>query len=106
MLATPVQIADVRALRHFVHQAICDQNQLEMEAFQMTERMLTRRGQPCGILYCVHGPRSVKLTAVWETDRNTVLFYGSRGERQQQVPLAGPALRLHRATPQREPVAA
>lgn len=47
----------------------------------MTERILVRGGNPCGIFFCVHGPRSVKLTAIWETERNTILFYGSAGER-------------------------
>jgi len=40
-----------------------------------------RAGKPCGIYFCLHGPRATKFTAIWETDRNQVLFYGSRGER-------------------------
>jgi hypothetical protein len=47
----------------------------------VTERFLVRGRQPCGIFFCLHGPRSVKLTAIWETDRNTILFYSSSGER-------------------------
>ncbi len=47
----------------------------------MTERILTRSGKPCGIYFSLHGPRSVKLTAIWETEKNTVLFYASTGER-------------------------
>ena len=90
MLATPVQISNVRALRNYVYEYLCGQNQLEVGAFQMTERILIRQGKPCGMLYCLHGPRSVKLTAVWETDRNTILFYGSAGERQQHGQLVGP----------------
>jgi hypothetical protein len=31
--------------------------------------------------FCLHGPRATQFTAIWETDRNQVLFYGSRGER-------------------------
>jgi len=31
--------------------------------------------------FCLHGPRAVKFTAIWETDRNQILFYGSTGER-------------------------
>ncbi|MEM9656755.1 MAG: hypothetical protein AAF961_00205, partial [Planctomycetota bacterium] len=42
-------------------------------------------GQPCGIHFCLHGPRALKLTAIWETDRNTILFYGSRGERVRRT---------------------
>ncbi len=53
----------------------------------MTERILVRGGRPCGILFCLHGPRAVKLTAIWETDRNSVLFYSATGERMQRSQL-------------------
>jgi hypothetical protein len=47
----------------------------------MTERVLLRGGKPCGMYFCLHGPRATKFTAIWESDGNQVLFYGSRGER-------------------------
>lgn len=47
----------------------------------MSERVLVRGGQPCGVYFCIHGPRQVKFSAIWETDSNTILFYGSTGER-------------------------
>ena len=47
----------------------------------MSERVLTRGGKPCGIYFCLHGPRNVKYTAIWETDRDTILYYGCGGER-------------------------
>ena len=53
----------------------------------MTERILLRSGAPCGIYFCLHGPRSVKFTAIWETDRNTILFYNSNGERFHKTQL-------------------
>jgi hypothetical protein len=90
MPATTVRISNVQALRNYVYEYLCAHNQLEVGAFQMTEQILIRQGQPCGMLYCLYGPRSLKLTAVWETDRNTILFYGSAGERHQHVQLVGP----------------
>ena len=87
MQAEAIPIQDLRALREYVEKTICDQNELEVGAFAMTERILLRGGQPCGIYFCLHGPRSVKLTAIWETDRNTILFYGSSGERQRRTQL-------------------
>ena len=84
--AIPV-IQDLRSLREYVEQTICDQNELEVGAFAMTERILLRGGRPCGIYFCLHGPRSVKFTAIWETDRNTILFYGSTGQRQRRTQL-------------------
>ena len=80
-------------LREFVNETICYQEHLEIGAFQMTERILVRCGDPCGIYFCIHGPRQVKFTAIWETDGNTVLFYGSTGERTLKTQLTdAPAL--------------
>ncbi len=93
MLANPLHIQDLGDLRHYVHETICHQNQLEPGAFAVSERILVRGRRPCGIFFCLHGPRSVKLTAIWETDRNTVLFYSSSGERVLKTQLVhAPAL--------------
>ena len=48
---------------------------------------MTRFNDPCGMYFCVHGPRSVKLTAIWETDNNRVLFYDCAGERFLESPV-------------------
>ena len=87
MLEHSVQLDSLRELRNYVHERLCDQNQLEVGAFQFTERVLERRGSPCGLYFCLHGPRSVKLVAIWETARNSILFYGSTGERVQRIQL-------------------
>jgi hypothetical protein len=88
-----LQIGNLNALREYVQQQLCDQNQLEVGAFQFTERVLEKAGNPCGVFFCLHGPRSVKLIAIWETNSNTILFYGSTGERVGRIRLArAPAL--------------
>lgn len=99
---SPEAICDLRDLRNYVHGKICDHNQLEFGAFHMTERLLTRAGRPCGILFCVHGPRSVKLTAIWEAERNTVLFYGSSGQRLDRAHLPATTTTLVRVLPEPE----
>ena len=81
MLTRFQQIESVHDLRDFVNTTICNHYQLQAGAFRMTERVLLRGDKPCGIYFCLHGPRATKFTAIWETDRNQVLFYGSRGER-------------------------
>jgi hypothetical protein len=96
-MSASLQIDNLNELRNYVHQTICNQNELEPGAFQVTERILVRLKRPCGIFFCLHGPRSVKLTAIWETDRNTILFYNSSGERVGktqlvQAPMLSPAL--------------
>jgi len=97
MSAQSLQLDNLTDLRTYVHQTICQQNELEVGAFPVTERILVRGPRPCGIFFCLHGPRSVKFTAIWETDRNTVLFYNSCGERVcktqlVQAPMLVPAL--------------
>jgi len=81
MTAQTPMINTLNDLRTYIHQTICEQNELIQSAFQMTERILVRGGKPCGVFFCVHGPRSVKLTAIWESEQNTILFYGSSGQR-------------------------
>jgi len=97
MSAPMLQIDNLNDLRDYVHQTLCDQNELQPGAFQVTERILIRGQNPCGIFFCLHGPRSVKLTAIWETDRNSILFYNSSGERVGktqlvQAPVLAPAI--------------
>lgn len=97
MPAQSLQLDNLTDLRTYIHQTICQQNELEVGAFPVTERILVRGPRPCGIFFCLHGPRSVKFTAIWETDRNTVLFYNSCGERVcktqlVQAPILAPAL--------------
>jgi hypothetical protein len=82
------QIRSLTDLRAFVQRELCDQNELEVGAFHFTERVLEKCGAPCGIFFCLHGPRSVKLVAIWETGSNTILFYGSTGERVHRIKLA------------------
>jgi len=81
MLTRFYQIESVHELRDYVNTIICNHYQFQMGVFSLTERVLLRGGKPCGIYFCLHGPRATKFTAIWETDRNQVLFYSSCGER-------------------------
>lgn len=93
MSAQSLQIDNLNDLRSYVHETICEQNELQVGAFQITERILVRGKRACGIFFCLHGPRSVKFTAIWETDRNSILFYSSSGERVGKTQLVqAPAL--------------
>jgi hypothetical protein len=87
MTEPQAQIQDLSNLRDYVYANLCRHELLEPGAFPMTERILARSGKPCGMYFCLHGPRSVKFTAIWETERNTILFYGSTGERFHKAQL-------------------
>jgi hypothetical protein len=89
MLAQFQQITNLDELREFVNETLCDHYELQIDAFHLTEHVLHRGGKPCGIYFCLHGPRAVKFTAIWEIDRNQVLFYGSTGERFLKTQLTG-----------------
>ena len=81
-------------LRALVAKTLCEHEGLEPGAFRLFERILHRRGQPCGIQFCLAGPRAVRLTAFWEAEKRTVLFYDSTGERFSRTELTGSSLEL------------
>jgi len=87
------EVHSLEELRQFVNEVLCEHSQLEVGAFPMTERALIRGKRPCGLMFCLHGPRAVKYTAIWETDGNRILFYGCDGERFREIQLLdGPRL--------------
>ncbi|TWT80688.1 hypothetical protein CA13_21340 [Planctomycetes bacterium CA13] len=51
----------------------------------MTHREVIRGGKTCGIYFCLHGPRSVKLTAICDFTKNAVIYYGSDGIRRESA---------------------
>ncbi len=53
----------------------------------MTQREVVRGGKTCGIYFCLHGPRSVKLTAICDFNKNTIIYYGSDGIRRENATL-------------------
>lgn len=87
MLTRLQQINNVEDLRNYVNTTICNQYQLLIGAFPLVERVLRRGNKPCGIYFCLHGPRATRFSAIWETDRNKIMFYGSGGERFQTTQL-------------------
>jgi hypothetical protein len=90
-MPTEVQrLDDLHSIRRYVIETLCEKDQLETNTFPLCERILLRGGAPCGLLFYLYGPRSLCLTAIWETDGNTILFYGSRGERFRKTQLVAP----------------
>lgn len=81
------QISDLEDLRDYIYTTLCDTFEIQIGAYPMGESMLFRGGRPCGMYFCLEGPRGLKFTAIWETERNQVLFYGPTGERFQRTQL-------------------
>ncbi|MDR2171578.1 MAG: hypothetical protein LBP59_15660 [Planctomycetaceae bacterium] len=80
-------------LKEFVYKTLCNDHELLMDAFPTTESLLKRgKSESCGVMFCLHGPRAVKYSAIWEKDKGRILFYGPSGKRYQQVELSNVAI--------------
>jgi hypothetical protein len=87
MITPSAVIENLDELRSYVKNILCLHSHLEVDQLSLSERILIRAERPCGIFFCLTGLRGVKLSAIWETERNTVLFYGSSGERFHKTQL-------------------
>ena len=75
MAESPIVHRDtLEIVRQFVRDELCEKNQLERDAFEMSQRVLIRKGNPCGLYFCIHGPRSVRLSAVWDLQKEAIHF--------------------------------
>ena len=81
------QLQTLDDLREYVYRILCQTHELEHNAFPMTQRLLVKGGAPCGVHFCLHGPRAVKFSAIWDALCNAILFYGPKGERFQKTEL-------------------
>jgi len=90
---TPLMIAtrpfgiDLQALRRLVEQKLCEIGMLETDQFPMTQRQVIKGGRECGVYFCLHGPRSVKLTAIADFEKASLICYGSDGSRTAEEQL-------------------
>lgn len=94
MSAEETCVESLDDLRELVAKTLCDHEALEPGAFRLLQRVLYRRTRPCGIQFCLAGPRSVRLNAFWEAQKRIVLFYDSAGERFARVELTGGSLNV------------
>ncbi len=74
------QVSEASTRRHVI-EVLSERENLEPDQFPLSARALLSDGRPCGVLFCLHGPRQSRPTAVWESDRNVVMFYDSTGRR-------------------------
>ena len=81
MVERSQRLPTLEDIRKYVADTLGRIEMLDPTHYQLSQHILFRSGKPCGMHFCLHGPRAVQLTAIWETDRNTILFYSSSGER-------------------------
>lgn len=75
-------------LHTFVHQTLCESENLLAEQFQTRSYPLRSKDKVCAIEYSLRGPRSLRLAAIWAADQNTVYFYNACGERHLKVQIS------------------
>lgn len=87
MVENAERLPTLEQVHQYVAHTLSRLETLDPDRFPLTHQILNRSGKPCGIYYCLQGPRAVRLTAIWETEQNTILFYGSCGRRMQRTRL-------------------
>ena len=93
MIALTTRKVDYETLCSTVEKRLCDLGHLVDNQFPMTQREVMRAGKTVGVYFCVHGPRSIKLTAICDFTKSTIIFYGSDGIRREsmKLPMMKPA---------------
>lgn len=86
MVCLPISV-DLQVLRRIVQQKLCEIGMLEVDQFPMTERSVLKADRVCGLYFCLHGPRSVKLTAIADFEKSSLICYGSDGTRKAEEKL-------------------
>lgn len=81
-------LRSVDDLRRYVHQTLCEHENLVPDQFVLHQIPLTRGDKRCGLHFMLRGPRNVRLGAVWAAEPNQLYFYDARGGRfrKEQLP--------------------
>jgi hypothetical protein len=87
MHSTVKDVHTLDELRQFIHQTLCEKENLLVHQFRMTEARLTCGNGPCGLQFCLHGPRNVRLVAIWVANQNVVYLYDANGARYAKLRL-------------------
>jgi len=87
MDSTVDELRTLDELRRYIHKTLCEKENLLAEQFSMTELQLTRHSELCGLQFCLRGPRSVRLAAIWAADQNVIYLYDAKGARYSKVRL-------------------
>ena len=87
-MADGLRFDSLEELCRFVANTLAALENLKPEHLKFTDEVLFRQGTPCGMHFCLYGPRELMLSAVWETETNSILFYGCNGDRLQRTALS------------------
>ena len=88
MIGFTTKAMNLELLCERVEHRLCELGHLLCGQFPMTQREVIRGGKVVGVYFCVHGPRSVKMTAICDFKQKKIIFYGSDGIRKESMPIA------------------
>ncbi len=71
------------SLCRWVHRNLCDALGWEPSQAELRWELLYRRGQPCGVLFRLHGRIPTASCAIWAAAEHRLLFYDLHGHRWQ-----------------------
>ena len=57
-------IETIEELRLYVADTLGRLEMLKADQFELTQQVLYRAQRPCGVLFCLHGPRALRLSAI------------------------------------------
>ncbi len=80
-------IQNVDDLHRYVHEALCEKENLLENQFETFRSVLKKAEKICGIHFALRGPRNLRLSAVWSADQNLLFFYDAKGERYEKATL-------------------
>lgn len=84
-----IHLPTFEELKQYARSVLCRKADLDLET-PLLDTTLLRRGKPCGIEYVLLGPRSVRLSSIWEAATDRLLFYDHNLERFQVTQIKGP----------------
>jgi hypothetical protein len=90
MHATVDEVRTLDELRRFIHRTLCQKENLLDDQYRTTELRLICGERVCGLQFCLRGPRSVRLAAVWVADHNLIYLYDACGKRYSKLQLKNP----------------
>jgi hypothetical protein len=87
-MSSVVSLPTVEELRAHVLKILCSHDALDPTQTPLWGGVMKRRGKPCGMFFEVKGPRLLRTQALWEADKNRLLFYDASGVRFAEVRLS------------------
>lgn len=84
-----MELPTIDAVRDYVRRVLCERADVEADV-PMIESILYRAGGACGMSFMLWATRTTRLSAVWETVENRILFYDHTATRFFVAGVRGP----------------